>query len=358
MKIGIIHGYFEIMGGAQQNTLRLIEALKKTDNFTTLYTVEPPSISETENFKIHKIPGIKFNYFLKYQRLKKIKKLFEDSANEDVLYVAGAGLVLAKTKVPKIVMRCHTTFDFEFEFVNKKFTGLKGVYQKKMQDIVNNSISLLQDPKVQILINSDFTRQQISHRFNKESIVVYPPVDINKFFKLYDQPKIKKIITIARFSHEKNLEFVIDVAKKTGLKHEIVGNAKQRYQTQLYDELQKKSEGENIVLYCNLPSTKIEHLLSSAKVYLQPSEETFGIAVVEAISAGCIPIVPNHTAHPETVPFEELRYDTKEQAIEKLQNAISGKYDHLMPELKKHVEKFSIEAFQSGILNELQAHSI
>ena len=46
--------------------------------------------------------------------------------------------------------------------------------------------------------------------------------------------------------------------------------------------------------------------------YLQTSEETFGVAVAEDVAAGCIPAVPGHTAHPETVPSAELRYCTEE----------------------------------------------
>jgi len=355
LKIGIIHPFFDVFGGAEKTTICLIEALKKTNNFTTLYTVEPPSISETENFKIHKISGIKFRYFLKYQRLKKIKKLFKDAENENILYVAVISpITLERTKVSSIFLYCHTTFSYESEFINKRFTGVKGIYQKKMQNRVKMSMSLLKDSKVRIISNSGFTKQEINNRLDKDSIVIYPPVDINKFLKLYNQPKIEKVITVSRFSPEKNLEFIIDIAKNSGLKHEIVGNAKHQYQINLYNDLRKNSVGENISLYCNISSNKIESLLSSAKVYFQPSEETFGIAVVEAISAGCIPIVPNHTAHPETTPFKELRYEGKEQAIEKLQNAISGKYDHLKPELKKHVEKFSVDAFQRNMLKVIQ----
>jgi len=59
----------------------------------------------------------------------------------------------------------------------------------------------------------------------------------------------------------------------------------------------------------------------------------------------------------ETVPYDELRFNEKEDAIEKLQNAASGKYDHLKPDLKKHIEKFSIESFQRGILRKIESSS-
>ena len=38
------------------------------------------------------------------------------------------------------------------------------------------------------------------------------------------------------------------------------------------------------------------------------------MAVVKVVAAGCVPVVPDNSAHPETVPFAELRYGTKAEA--------------------------------------------
>ena len=73
------------------------------------------------------------------------------------------------------------------------------------------------------------------------------------------------------------------------------------------------------------------------------------MAVAEAVAAGCIPVVPDHTARPETVPFSELRYRT-EEAVEIVRGALGGRFDGLLPALKEHAEKFSEEAFQESML--------
>ena len=76
MKIGIAHQYFRQQGGGSETTLRLIEALKKTDHHTTLYTIDKPPTSETPNFKICIIGLKKFPLFKGLQENKKLKKLF------------------------------------------------------------------------------------------------------------------------------------------------------------------------------------------------------------------------------------------------------------------------------------------
>jgi glycogen synthase len=48
--------------------------------------------------------------------------------------------------------------------------------------------------------------------------------------------------------------------------------------------------------------------------------EPFGISTVEAIAAGCVPIVHNSGGQREIVPFDDLRFNDKIEAVEKVKN--------------------------------------
>lgn len=349
MKIGIIHPYFDVLGGAEITTLSLIEGLKKTSHQLTLYTIEPAKIVETNNFKIHKIKKNNFSSFWRYQRLKEVQKLFKASLNEELLVIMSGGLTLKDTNMKNVLLYCNSTFSGEESLLQNKDHDVRGLYLKVLQKNIQKSIKYLQSSRVKLISNSIFTKSEIKKRFQKDSMVIYPPVRISKFVKLSNIKKTKKVITISRFSPEKNLDFAVDVMKMSGFDYELIGNAKHGKQMKDFNKL-KKSSGNKIKLFCNIQEAKIGELLSSAKVYLHASQETFGISVVEAIAAGCIPIVPDNSAHKETVPFTELRYMNKQDCLNKIKNALDAKYDNLLPKLKDHVTKFSEEKFQKNML--------
>ena len=353
MKIGIVHQSFKVFGGTEYTTGCLIEALKKTNHHSTLYTFDPGDIQESENFKIFKMKLKKFPFFKGYQWYLHNKRLFKATENEDVLVIIGGGLAIFKTKAPRVICYCHSPLEEEFKQAEKKIDAIK-IIERKIQSELKEELEFLKDPKVQLVSNSCYTRDIIKSHIGKNLKVIFPPVNIKKFSSNKNAQKQKKVITIARIDPLKNLEFGVNVANKTGLKHEIGGMCKLPQQIKFYDKLNKKINHSNVSIHTNLSSAQKENWLTSSKVYFHPSEEHFGIAVVEGISAGCIPIVPNNSAHPETVPFSELRFDNEIDAVEKLCNAASGKFDYLLEKLKKHKENFSKEIFQAKMLKEIE----
>ena len=60
--------------------------------------------------------------------------------------------------------------------------------------------------------------------------------------------------------------------------------------------------------------------------------------------------MPDNSAHPETVPFAELRYRTEAEAAEIVRGALDGRYDGLLAPLRDHVQRFSEGALQEGMM--------
>jgi len=349
LRVGIIHPYFDVMGGAEMTSLSLIDMLITNKIKTTLYCIKSPDIMQADSFSINQIKQKKFPMFWKYQRMIEVKNLFNSVSNENVLFVMSGGLTLEKSNAKLVYMYCHSSFLGEIEFLKKEFHGIKRLYYRIIQNNIQKNIEFLKDEKINLISNSNFTKTQIKKNFNRDSCVIYPPVDINRFNNISNKQKENKVITISRFSVEKNLESVVKIFNNTDFFCELIGTAKYKNQFKILKNLQKMKD-KNIRIYNNITSQQIIELLSTAKVYLHTSKETFGISVIESIAAGCIPIVPDNSAHKETVPFEELRYKDEDEAVEKINDAISGKFNELRPKLFKHIQKFSSKNFQEDML--------
>ena len=350
LNVGIIHPYFDVTGGAEMTSLSLIDVLIKNNIKTTLYCVTSPDIEQTNLFSIHQIKQKKFPMFWRYQRMTEVKNIFNSVSNENILFVMSGGMTLEKSNAKLVYVYCHSSFSGELEFANREFHGIKGIYYKIIQNRVKKSIKLLKNKDIKLISNSNFTKTEIKKDFDKDSHVIYPPVNINKFYNISNKQKENKVITISRFSVEKNLESVIRIFNKTDFFCELIGNVKHKNQFKILENLQIM-KGNKVKIYSNILSQDIIELLATAKIYLHTSKETFGISVVESIAAGCIPIVPDNSAHKETVPFEELRYKDDEDAVKKINDAMCGKFDDLRPKLFKHIQKFSNEIFQKNIID-------
>jgi glycosyltransferase involved in cell wall biosynthesis len=65
----------------------------------------------------------------------------------------------------------------------------------------------------------------------------------------------------------------------------------------------------------NASLDKLLALMRKSKVCFSPRPEPFGMAILEAMAAGLIPIVPSNSGSAEFVP-QQFHYSTLEQAAE------------------------------------------
>lgn len=160
-----------------------------------------------------------------------------------------------------------------------------------------------------ILTNSLFTAGWIERRWAKRAEVVYPPVEL----KLPRSKKRNLIVSIGRFTggrRSKNQlqqvqafrEFLVKFPGDWRLS--IIGFCTGSSEDQTYlDLVQRESQGLPISFHVNVDRKASCALLADAKLFWhttglhvneaeRPAEvEHFGIATVEAMRAGCVPIV-------------------------------------------------------------------
>jgi glycosyltransferase involved in cell wall biosynthesis len=193
-----------------------------------------------------------------------------------------------------------------------------------------------------LLANSHFTRQWITRRWNQSSTVLYPPVDTTNIVPRTKQPMILSIGRFFAGSHNKKHLPMIQAfralcdAGLQGWEFHLVGGCDQtRPEHRAYlEQARTAAVGYPIVFHIDAPFDELRALLGAASIFWHAtgfeedeeqapeSFEHFGIATVEAMAAGCVPIVIARAGQLEIVEPErngmlwntlpELRARTRE----------------------------------------------
>ena len=108
----------------------------------------------------------------------------------------------------------------------------------------------------------------------------------------------------------------------------------------------RKWLGERVVRYGYLPSREayLQWLGRGSVVVSTAIQENFGISVVEAVAAGCHPLLPNRLAYPEVIPaayHEACLYDDDEDLARRLTALLSNPPVTPPPGLAAAMQRYS-----------------
>lgn len=147
-----------------------------------------------------------------------------------------------------------------------------------------------------VLTNSKWTAKHVYRAYGVVPLVVYPPVDVEYFSRAVDGPHDENlVVTVSRFTPEKRLGEICVAAKLLRDYIFVIAGSMSEYSHKTVEAVRARCNElgvRNVVLKPNLPRGQLLELMERAKYYLHPPfPEHFGIAVVEAMAAGLIPIV-------------------------------------------------------------------
>jgi glycosyltransferase involved in cell wall biosynthesis len=207
--------------------------------------------------------------------------------------------------------------------------------------------------------NSFFTQQSLIDCYpnlQHESIrVIYPPVDISSYSKNKSQPRQNSIISLGRFSPDKKqLEQIKIALSLPDLDFHMVGFVNNNNYFNRCEEFVRLNQITNVTLHPNTTHSQVIELLGQSRYFLHVlADEPFGITAVEAIAAGCIPIVHDSGGQRETVPVSELRYKEFSEIpkiISRLEKKDDQEISKIMEELISNAKiKFDADVFKNKI---------
>jgi glycosyltransferase involved in cell wall biosynthesis len=197
-----------------------------------------------------------------------------------------------------------------------------------------------------VIANSTHIQNDIEKYYQRKSVVVFPPVDVERF-ALAQRSKLKDqsyFVTAGRMVPHKHTEVIIEACTKLGLPLKVIGKGPEL-------ENLKKLAGLNVEFLGFAADEELPDLFAGAKAFLFASFEDFGVVPVEAMAAGT-PVIAYRAggALDYVIPGKTGEFFDEQNArslASTLENFNPSKYSS--GDIKSYVEKFSVDNFHQSM---------
>lgn len=347
MRIGIYDPYLDSLEGGEKYILTAASCLSEYHNVKIFWNPnEAQSIKQRTKDKfaldISHIPFEK-NIFSKETPI--LQRLLISRRYDAIIFLSDGSL-------PFVLCKLYIHFQFPVEWVNS------GTLLMKLK---KNLIA-------GIFCNSLFTKRYIDSKFSVNSTLLYPPV----MFKKSRNDKENIILHVGRFGRNsqgvnyKKQDVMIDAFKKMvnggvmNWRLALVIGVKEK-DKKAADELISTAKGFPIDIIVNPNNDQLWQYYSKAKIYWHASgfgedldkfpekAEHFGIATVEAMSVGAVPVVINAGGQKEIVENGKsgFLWDTLEELMVKTEILMTQdqKREEMAREAEKKASEYNLEKF-------------
>ncbi len=345
MKVGFFNPYLGTAGGGgERYTMTLADYLSKQGHQVDVFW---------NNEKIKK--DLRERFGLKLKKIRFVENIF-----------SSRGGLYQKWQVTRKYDLIFFLSDGSLPFLFAKRNILH--FQIPFQDVGGKT--LLSRSKLKrfsdVVCNSQFTKKFIDQEYGVESKVIYPPVNVKD---LKPGEKQNLILSVGRFTqavHAKKQHLLVEVFKKMsetklkGWQLILVGGTLKEDEKYI-NSIKKLIKDYPIRVETNISFSQLKDYYSKAKIFWHAAGfgededrhpermEHFGIVAVEAMAAGCVPVVIDRGGLPEIVTNKAngLLWETKSGLAKATQLLIASPslWRKLSVQAIKDSQKFSEKVF-------------
>lgn len=231
--------------------------------------------------------------------------------------------------------------------------GIKGFFAKLILHYIRIwDLATSNRPDYYITL-SHYVAKRIKKLYGKDSIVIYPPVDVSAF--TISDTTSDYFITSSRMVTYKKMDLIVEAFSKTSHKLIVIGDGPDMKKV-------KSKASSNITIAGYLERDEMITLTQRAKAFVFAANEDFGIAPVEAQASGIPVIAFGKGGALETIkgkfPNEQItKTDTgvffHQQSVDSLLEGIKfflhneDKFDKQT--IRENAKRFSTERFEKEI---------
>lgn len=353
MRKALVHDWYYVNGGAE----KVIHSLNNIYTDFEHYALVDFLDDDDRNF-ILKGKKVNTSFIQKWPTAKKNHRKFLqffplaieqfDLDHYDVVISSSASVskgVLTNQEQLHICY-CHSPMRYAWDLYHqyledsKLKKGLKGFYAKYVLHKIRQWDLATNNRVDYFIANSNYVAKRIKKIYNRDSVVIYPPVDVNQF-ELKEE-KQDFYLTASRMVPYKKMATIVEAFNEMpDKKLMVIGDGPD------YNKIRKLAKS-NIELKGFINSNELKSYMQNAKAFVFAAKEDFGIIPVEAQACGTPVIGYNSGGLKETVVDDITGVLFDHQTPESIKNAVH-KFENMTfdaQEIRTNALRFSSARFE------------
>lgn len=353
-RVALVHYWIISMRGGERVLEQMVRLYPNADIFT--HIVDRSNISETllsrpihETF-IARLPGARRHY-QKYLGLmpRALEEL--DLSGYDLVISSESGPakgVIARSDATHVCY-CHSPMRYIWDQYPQYRASLKGPARLYFSHIAHGlrQWDVASSARVdRFVANSRFVAKRIARTYNREAVVVHPPVDIDAFRPAPSAKERSYYLFVSELVRYKRADLVIEAFRRLKRPLKIVGSG------ELFTRLAADLP-DNVELLGRLALPELVNVYQGARALIFPPEEDFGIVPVEAMACGTPVLAYGSGGARETVVDGITGLFFPEQSVDAIIGAIAAFEERESffdsRRIAAHAAKFGEERFRDEL---------
>lgn len=344
MRAAIVHYWLLNMRGGEKVLEALCRLLPEADLFTLFY--DPDRVSDTiRSRRVHSsfLQPFRHHYRSLLPLMPMALENF-DLRGYDLIVSSESGPAkgVIAPSTARHVCYCHTPMRYLWDlYPAYRNEWTRSRWKRAVMAPLANYLRLWDYSTAarvdEFVANSENVSRRIWKTYRRESLVIHPPVAVDKF---YWKPPEDYYLIVSELVPYKRVDTAIDAFSRLGRKLRIVGAGPE------YKRLRRAAPA-NIEFCGRLADGDLREMYARCRAFVMPAEEDFGITAVEALASGKPVIAFGRGGALESVPvsdplggflYAEPTASALEQAVKHWDHCES---DSDFRALQAHAAKFS-----------------